>query len=127
MVTKLSKIPMYGLNLHTVITEDFMSDIAEINKKYHNNFTEQDNVLGFSQHRMGSTLVVINVGKHKRIFKKNFEVELIATIAHEAVHACNTMFNAIGAKLDSDNDEPQAYLVDHIVKEIYRAYLKHKG
>jgi len=126
MVTKLSKIPIYGLNLHIVITENFMSDMAEINKKYHNNFTEEDASLGFSQQREGSTLIVINVGKHKKIFKKNFEIEVIATIAHEAVHACNTMFNAIGAKLDNDNDEPQAYLVDHIVKEIYRCYLKHK-
>ena len=127
MTTNLSKIPMYGTNVHIVITEDFMTDLSEINKKYFNNFIEEDNVLGFSQQRGGSTLIVINVGKHKKIFKKVYEVELIATIAHEAVHACNQIFNLIGAKLDSNNDEPQAYLVDFIVKEIYKCYLKHKG
>lgn len=126
MVTKLSKIPIYGTNLHIVITEDFMADIEEINKKYFNKFSEEDNVLGFSQQRGGSTLIIINVGKHKKLFKKVYEVELIATIAHEAVHACNQIFNLIGATLDSNNDEPQAYLVDHIVKEIYKSYLKHK-
>lgn len=126
MITKLVKIPIYGNNLHIVITEDFMSDIVEINKKYFNEFTEEDSVLGFSQQRGGSTLIIINVGKHKKIYKKGFEIELIATIAHEAVHACNTMFNCIGAKLDSNNDEPQAYLIDFIVKEIYKCYLKHK-
>ena len=126
MITKLVKIPIYGTNLHVVITEDFMSDIQEINKKYFNNFTQEDNVLGFSQQRGGSTLIIINVGKHKKQFKKKYEIEVIATIAHEAVHACNQIFTCIGARTDITNDEPQAYLVDYIVKEIYKCYLKYK-
>lgn len=126
METKFIKVPIYANNLHIVITEDFSKDLAEINKKYFNSFTEEDNVLGQVQQRETSTLIIINVGRHKLVFKKSWEVELVATIAHEAFHASNTMMNSFGAKPDAMNDEPQAYLLDWIVKEIYKTYLKHK-
>ena len=37
-----------------------------------------------------------------------------ATMAHEADHAANLIFKAIGAKVDVRNDEPHAYLVGFI-------------
>lgn len=126
MIAKFVKVPMYSRNLNIVITEDFMKDVFEINKKYFNQFTEEDDVLGQIQQRGGSTLIIINAGRHKKVFKKDWEVELIATIAHEAFHASNTMMNCFGARPDAMNDEPQAYLLDWIVKEIYKCYLKHK-
>ena len=36
------------------------------------------------------------------------------------------MMNSFGARPDAMNDEPQAYLLDWIVKEIYKCYLKSK-
>lgn len=126
MITKFIKVPIYANNLNIVITDDFTTDLPQINKKYFNSFDETDNVLGFNQQRGGSTLIIINVGRHKLIFKKVWETELIATIAHEAFHASNTMMNSFGAKPDAMNDEPQAYLLDWIVKEIYKCYLKSK-
>lgn len=42
----------------------------------------------------------------------------ISTIAHEAVHAGNYIFDAMGAKADFDNDEFLAYLVQHICEEV---------
>jgi hypothetical protein len=126
MITKFIKVPIYAVNLNIVITDDFIIDLPKINKKYFNNFDETDSVLGFNQQRGASTLIIINVGKHKKIFKKDWEIELIATIAHEAFHASNTMMNSFGARPDAMNDEPQAYLLDWIVKEIYKCYLKSK-
>ena len=42
-------------------------------------------------------------------------------IAHEAVHASNTLFSHIGINLSTENDEPQAFLVGFIVEEINKA------
>lgn len=36
------------------------------------------------------------------------------TLAHEADHAANLIFKAIGAKVDVSNDEPHAYLVGFV-------------
>jgi hypothetical protein len=126
MITKYVKVPIYQNALHIVITNNYMEDLAQINKKYFNEFTKEHDVLGQNQQRGGSTLIIINAGKHKKIFKKDWEIELIATIAHEAFHATNTMMNSFGARPDAMNDEPQAYLLDWIVKEIYKCYLKSK-
>ena len=126
MIVKFIKVPIYQNNLNIVITNDFIEDLPQINKKYFNEFTKNEDVLGLNQQREGSTLIIINVGRHKLIFKKSWEIELIATIAHEAFHATNTMMNSFGAKPDAMNDEPQAYLLDWIVKEIYKCYLKSK-
>jgi len=43
------------------------------------------------------------------------------TIAHEAVHITNKLFDYIGYTPEIDNDEPQAYMVDYIVNETVKA------
>jgi hypothetical protein len=126
METKSLTVPIYGNHLHIVIIENWDEDIIKVNKKFYNNFTKNDEVLGLSQQRGQSTLIIINVERHKKIYSGNIEIEIIATIAHEAVHACNTIFESKGIRLDVNNDEPQAYFVDYLVKEIYKCYLKHK-
>ena len=124
LVTKSITVPIYGSRLHIAVTEDFIVDMAQINKQFNNGFNEEDDVLGMVQQRGGHTLIIINLGKHKRIFKNNWEVELIGTITHEAVHACNTIFIQKGIQLDRNNDEPQTYFTEYISKEIYKLYLK---
>jgi hypothetical protein len=39
-------------------------------------------------------------------------------MAHEAVHAANMIFEHVGVKLNLKNDEPQAYLVGWVVKQL---------
>ena len=124
LVIKSITVPIYGSRLHIAVTEDFIADMAQINKQFNNGFNEEDDVLGMVQQRGGHTLIIINLGKHKRIFKNNWEVELIGTITHEAVHACNTIFIQKGIQLDRNNDEPQTYFTEYISKEIYKLYLK---
>ncbi len=43
---------------------------------------------------------------------------VISVIAHEAIHAANYIFDAMGAKADFDNDEFLAYLVQYICEEV---------
>ena len=126
MTTGKVDIPIYGNLLHIVIIGDFIKDLHEFNKKYRSTLTAEDEVLGFMEQRGNHILVVINVGKHRRIYPKEpkREVEIIATICHESVHACNVLFRDKGIELDLNNDEPQAYLTDWIMKEVYKTYLK---
>jgi len=39
-----------------------------------------------------------------------------STMAHEAVHVVNYIFDYVGLHLDSNNDEAQAYTTGHVVK-----------
>lgn len=43
----------------------------------------------------------------------------IGVLAHEIVHIVNIIFNARGLKLDSNNDEFQAYLTGWLFKHLY--------
>jgi hypothetical protein len=120
IVSKSQNVPIYATRLHIVVTNDLCKDKEEINRRFHQNFGEDFNSLGLSEERGGHLFVLINVAKHKKIFKKDWDVELVATITHESVHLCNMLFKVIGAKTDLKNDESQAYLTDWFAKEIYK-------
>jgi len=47
-------------------------------------------------------------------------------IAHEVTHLKNYIFKAVGIKLDTDNDEAEAYLVGFLFDKIYD-FLKNSG
>lgn len=47
-------------------------------------------------------------------------------VCHEAIHIKNILFEYIGYKLDTNNDEAEAYLTEYIVQEIEKCYKKHK-
>ena len=51
----------------------------------------------------------------------NTESITCRTIAHEAVHATNAIFQHLDIALSTENDEPQAYLLGFIVEEINKA------
>lgn len=127
MVTEVLDINPYGRKLHIIITGDFIKDYPIINKKYNQEFTEEDDVLGMSQCRQNHHMIIINVGRHRKFYKGiKLECELADTIAHEADHLCSQLFMSIEAKVDVTNDEPHAYLLGWTVKQITRAYLKFK-
>lgn len=127
MVVQSLEIPIYGRRLHIIIIGDFSKNYPEINKKFHQDLSEEDNVLGMSQMRKGHHMIIVNVGRHRKVFKGiNIECELADTIAHESDHLCNQLFKSIGAEVDTSNDEPHAYLLGWIVKQITKNYLKFK-
>lgn len=129
IVTQTLTIPIYCRMFHVIISGDFLNDLPEINKKYHQELTEKDNVLGMSQKRGGHHLVIINVGKHRKTYKGSINIEsgIAETISHEAAHATNQLFESIGAVVDQNNDEAQAYLLGWFVNQTTRNYLKFKA
>ena len=50
----------------------------------------------------------------------------INTVAHEAIHIKNRIFEHTDIQPDSKNDEPEAYLVGWIVGEIKKAHTEFK-
>ena len=120
MKSKSLNVPLYGTRLHIVVTEDFKQDREEINKKFHQKFEESDTFLGFTERRQGHCVVILNKGRHKQIYKTKWQEELIDTLTHETAHTVNFIFNDKGIKLDSYNDEPQAYLTGWVSKELYK-------
>lgn len=128
MLTKAVDVNPYGRILHVIVTDNFIEDYSAINKKYKQNLDKENDVLGMSQARGAHHMIIINVGRHRKIFKGiEIECELADTIAHEADHLCNQLFQRIGARVEVDNDEPHAYLLGWIVQQITRVYLKFKA
>ena len=55
-----------------------------------------------------------------------YRVEGIDTLAHEAVHVAFDTFHDIDAVADEDNQEPFAYLVEWVTKQLYNVYKNKK-
>lgn len=51
----------------------------------------------------------------------------LGTIAHEADHATSHVFKIRGIEADLDNDEPHAYLIDWIYRQILGAIDEHNA
>lgn len=128
ILTQSMDVNPYGRRLHIIISGNFIEDYPLINKKYHQEFNEKDDVLGMSQRRRQHHMIIINVGRHRKLFKGiELEAEIADTIAHESDHLCNQLFMDIGATVDVTNDESHAYLLGWTVKQITRVYLKFKA
>ncbi len=128
MLTKTVDVNPYGRILHIIVTDNFIEDYPAINKKYKQNLDKEDDVLGMSQAKGTQHMIIINLGRHRLFFKGiEMECELADTIAHEADHLCNQLFQRMGATVDVGNDEPHAYLLGWIVQQITRVYLKFKA
>lgn len=56
--------------------------------------------------------------------KNEYRALTLGTIAHEAFHASNMIFDQVGALPDIDNDEPQAYLIGYITDLIIQFLTK---
>lgn len=50
----------------------------------------------------------------------------IPTITHELLHIVNMMYQDMGIEYDLNNDEPAAYLIEHIMRKILNELTKKK-
>lgn len=97
------KIPIYHGELTLIKSKDF----KKTNKKYKLNIPPRFGAVTFRNENVNGFEVVIS-----------FVDSNVSLIAHEAIHACNFIYENIGAKLDIQNDEHQAYITGWIVEEI---------
>ena len=97
-------IGVYPRKLWVAISKDTfkdeLSNIPEFNDDYYALTMETSNK------KTGNAGVLIRFGSIKDATCKN--------ICHESTHAALSIFHTVGAKVDYDNSEPFAYLVDFI-------------
>ena len=114
MKVRKIKIPIYFGVLEVVVAKNLRK--ALIKHKEPLNGFKPENYDAFVWDDLSSGLAVYKVyikptANHK-------------TVAHEALHIVNLLFNNIGAKPDLNNDEPQAYLLGWVVEQIHKTLKK---
>lgn len=103
MKTKTIEIPIYKGELTFIKSDSF----KETNERYKLSIPERFGAVTFRNEAIDTFECVVS-----------FVEENISLLAHEAVHVCNFIYEKIGAKLDIENDEFQAYLIGWIVDEM---------
>lgn len=100
MVTKsVLKVPIYNFTIYINIFDDW----DEVSKYYNKTGNSNDEREGF--------LLINNNDSTKLKFFVN--VECPSCIVHEIIHIKNIIFDTIHYTPNSDNDEPEAYLVQY--------------
>lgn len=84
--------------------EEFYHTLLEFNSEYNFSMAVPNNI-GFW----------MLVAKHSKLSRKD-------VIAHECVHIKNLIFRNKGIQADPKNDEPEAYLVGFLFKEIEKIF-----
>ena len=59
----------------------------------------------------------------QNIFLLYRKTSSINCVAHEVVHGVNFVFKHVGVKLDTDNDEHQAYMTGYLVENVMEQYI----
>lgn len=107
MKERLIKIPIYNYYIKVVLFEDY----KEVNKKYNTDFSNSTDEMVYESN--GGAVALFRKDK----LKPN-------VIVQECVHIVNFLFKEKGIKLDINNDEPQAYLMDYIFEKINTSLTK---
>lgn len=108
ITTKTTKIPLYlrdcRIRVHIV---DRLKDV----KKFRDTLDDED------EYDTADALVFSDASGKYLTRTMIFEREHITagTIAHEAIHTKNHIFDSIGFRLDPTNDEAEAYFVHWLV------------
>ena len=108
-------VTIYGGDLTIILTNSYKKI-----KKIFPNF-EHENVFAHSIYPscgIGGYYIILNF--HDKENKVS-----IGTIAHESTHIANAIFTACGIIVDTDNDEPHAYLVEWVSEMVNRFAKKH--
>jgi hypothetical protein len=107
-------IPIYFGYLRIVIAKDFTKAAKKIKYKTDLDLSLYGAFVYADHNNKGITVYTV-------FFRPNASH---SGIAHEAVHLVNHIFRDRHMLLDTENDEPQAYLTGWINNEIYKALKK---
>lgn len=101
MFKRKLNIPIFDLTLNVIIADS----IEEYANKYNIEFS--------TTHAEAIAFI------HNSQFNVLFVSTDIDIIAHEAIHIKNMIFDHVHMKLDTDNDEFEAYFTGWLVKQIH--------
>lgn len=99
---KIHKLPIYS----GAIVMYKVESMTDLNHLFYLNATDDYESFVF-KHPLAAQFIIVIKGNTRH-----------SVIAHECVHLANLIFNYVGVKLDSHNDEAQAYLTGYIFETI---------
>lgn len=111
MITRRKiKIPIYNSIVDFIVFDEW----EEVNKWHDNSEDERE---GF----------ILTDIYHPNIIKMFTNSGYRSNIVHEIIHIKNQIFSIIGQKVDPDNDEAEAYLVEYLYKELIKVFDIHQN
>lgn len=111
MVTnKKIQVPIYNFTIYVTIFDEW----EEITKYY----------IGNKEVEREGFLLINNIDRN--ILKLYINSSCPSCIIHEIIHIKNIICDIIDYKPNSENDEPEAYLVQYLYDKIIKVYHKHK-
>ena len=112
MKTKKIKVPIYPADIYV-----HLFDIDKIGEEYEVEIHPSTRAVVFNT-------LAPNGGLRVHVAFK--EVPRLGVLAHECVHATNSILEHSGVVADHINDETQAYLLQWIIVEIEKFLLKYR-
>lgn len=106
MRTKTIKIPLYTGKLTIIQTDDFKALEKQYNLENIDNTIEAFVFKNYDKKPSPTWVIVLP------------ENVKLPVVVHECVHLTNFVFNHVRIKLDSENDENQAYLTEWFFEQI---------
>ena len=111
MITKQAfKLPLYGVP-YEIYVVDTMEEAKSLYPEFGDCF---------------AAMVVCEDDYTKLWMIIRNDVATLAVTAHESVHLANKICLFLGIKADADNDEPLAYMVEHIFGTAIKVQELHK-
>jgi hypothetical protein len=110
-ITKVP-IPIYSGTLEIIITED--PEFKDVNKKYNTQADDNYSAFTFQANKTGHFCIA---------FPSTVSG---SSICHECCHIVNMVFDSIGYKMDTRNDEAQCYFTGWVFKQVDETLTKYK-
>jgi hypothetical protein len=110
MIKKNIIVPIYGNKVIFLATDNVKNIPKYLDFSY-------DNVYAH-------TIIAYEKGEEIFIILNQKENLSVGVLAHEVIHAANFIFYSRGIKLDIENDEAYAYLVEYLMDKLSKFYKK---
>lgn len=114
LLSKIIQLPIYTGDLKIIISDDFFTAKREFQIDVEDELLKADAVTIPVEHENGYLSYII-------MFKSESSV---GTMAHEAKHLLNMIWEHHSIKLDVHNDEPECYYLEWIMDTIYTFFIE---
>lgn len=122
MLSSIKKIPIYGGSIAIVVAED-PKDLYKLFSKESLDYVE----IG-TDYLYAHSLVLDHKGRNCYTIVLNFKSEAgdmtYGTIAHEALHIKNMLFERRHISINTQNDEADAYFVGYVIDDVVMPALR---
>jgi hypothetical protein len=113
MKIKIVPIPIYFGFLKIIITED--PEFKDVNKKFNTKAGSNYSAFTFQEDKTGHYCIA---------FPPNVN---LSSICHECCHIVNMVFDYIGQKNDTRNDEAQCYFTGWLFEQVEKELIKYRN